>query len=132
MRLQQRGHLHLLRPPMASRKVKEINGEADYRQKMDQVLVGVQVGGDLLELDQLIDVAVESLELLDVHLAVLHKVRHGLIDRNQVFEVDAQDGDLEARAPVVRLPVVVVIPAGGQEVCHLVQNLRREEPSAKV
>lgn len=97
---------------------------------MDQVLVGVQVGGDLLELDQLIDVAVESLELLDVHLAVLHIVRHGLIDRNQVFKVDAQDGDLEARAPVVRLPVVVVIPAGGQEVCHLVQNLRREEPSA--
>lgn len=41
---------------------------------MDQVLVGVQVGGDLLELDQLIDVAVESLELLDVHLAVLHIV----------------------------------------------------------
>lgn len=45
--------------------------------------------------------------------------------------MDAQDGDLEAGAPVVRLPVVVVIPAGGQEVCHLVQDLRREEPSAR-
>lgn len=45
--------------------------------------------------------------------------------------MDAQDGDLEAGAPVVSLPVVVVIPAGGQEVCHLVQNLRREEPSAR-
>lgn len=45
--------------------------------------------------------------------------------------MDPQDGDLEACAPVVRLPVVVVVPAGGQEVCHLVQNLRREEPSAR-
>lgn len=55
-------------------KRKRLAGEAGYRQKMDQVLVGVQVGGDLLELDQLIDVAVECLELLDVHLAVLHIV----------------------------------------------------------
>lgn len=107
---------------------------ADYRQKVDQVLVGVQPGGDLLQLDQLVDVAVERLELLHVHLAVLHVVRHGLVDRNQVFEVDAQDGDLEARAPVVRLPVVVVVPAGGQQVRHLVQDLRRERggsPSAR-
>lgn len=93
---------------------------------MDQVLVGVQPGRDLLQLDQLIDVAVERLELLDVHLAVLHIVRHGLIDRNQVFEVDAQDGDLEACAPAVLLSVVVVVPAGGQQVRHLVQNLRGE------
>lgn len=97
-----------------------------YRQQMDQVLVGVQLGGDLLELDQLIDVVVEGLELLDVHLVVLHVVRHGFIDRNQVFEVDAQDRDFKTRTPVVRLSVVVIVSAGGQQVCHLVQYLRRK------
>lgn len=97
-----------------------------YRQQVDQVLVGVQLGGDLLELDQLINVVVEGLELLDVHLVVLHIVRHGFIDRNQVFEVDAQDRDFKTRTPVVHLSVVVIVSAGGQQVCHLVQYLRRK------
>lgn len=51
-----------------------------YRQQVNQVLVGIQPGWDLLELDQLVDVVVQGLELLDVHLVVLDIIRHGLID----------------------------------------------------
>lgn len=98
-----------------------------YRQQVDQVLVGVQPRGDLLQLDQLVDVAVQSLQLLDVHLVVLHVIRHGLVDRDQVFEVDPEDGDFETRTPVVSLSIVVIVPAGGQQVRHLVQYLGSEK-----
>lgn len=82
-----------------------------YRQQMDQVLVSVQPGWDLLELDQLVDVAVECLELLDIDLVVLHVVGHGLIDGDQVFEVDAQDGDFETCTPAVCLSIIVIVSA---------------------
>lgn len=90
---------------------------------MHEVFVGVQPRWDQLQLDQLVDVAVERLQLLDVDFVLVHVVGHGLVDRDQVFEVDTQDGDLEASAPVVGLPVVVKVPAGGQQVRHLVQYL---------
>lgn len=99
----------------------------DYRQQMNQVLVGVQLGGDLLQLDQLIDVAVERLQLLDIHFALLHVVGHELVHGNQVFEVDAQDRDFKTCAPVVSLSIVVIVSAGGQKVCHLIQHLWSEK-----
>lgn len=64
--------------------------------------------------------AVECLELLDIDLVVLHVVGPGLIDRNQVLEVDAQDRDFKACAFVVSLSVVVKVSARGQQVCHFI------------
>lgn len=94
-----------------------------YRQQVHKVFVGVQPRWDQLQLDELVDVAVQRLQLLDVDFVLVHVVGHGLVDRDQVFEVHAQDGDLEACTPVVGLPVVVKVPAGGQHVRHLVQCL---------
>ena len=95
----------------------------DYRQQMNQVLVCIQPGWDLLELDQLIDMAVKRLELLDIHLIVFHIVWHGLVDGNQVFEMDTKDGDFKTCTSAVSLSVVVKVSAGGQQVCHLIQYL---------
>lgn len=81
---------------------------------MNQVFVSIQPRWVLLQLDQLIDVVVEGLQLLYVNLAVLHIVRHGFVDRDEVFQVDTQDGDFKPCAFAVGLPVIVIVPTGGQ------------------
>ena len=93
---------------------------------MNQVLVCIQSVWVLLELDQLVDMAVEHLELLDIHLVVFHIIWHGLVDRDQVFEVDAKDGDFKTCTLAVSLSIVVKVSAGGQQVRHLIQYLGKE------
>lgn len=41
--------------------------------------------------------------------------------------MDAQDGHLEASAIVVNSPVVAVVAARGEQLCHLTQGLRDDK-----
>lgn len=60
---------------------------------------------------QVVDVAVEVLQLAQVNLVLVDVVRQGLIQRDQILQVDAQNWHLEAGALVVNPPVVDVVAA---------------------
>lgn len=94
---------------------------------MQKVFVGLERRLAAVDGQQVVDVAVQVLQLAQVDLLLLNVVRHGLIERDQVFQVDAQDGDLEAFAVVVNPAVVAVVAARGEQLCHLTQSLQGDQ-----
>lgn len=59
----------------------------------------------------------------NVHFVVLCPVGENDMDRNQVFQVHAEDGDLEALAVGKGPAVATVIAVGGDQLCHFVPVL---------
>lgn len=76
---------------------------------------------------QVVDIAVEMLQLAQVDLVLVDIVRQGLVQRDQILEVDAQDRHLEAGALAVNPAVVTEVAAGGEQLCHLTQGLGKDE-----
>lgn len=91
---------------------------------MQKVFVGLQGRRAAVDGHQVADVAVQVLQLAQVDLVPIDVVRKGLVQRDQVLQVDAQDGHLEAAAHVVDPPVVDVVAARGEQLRHLTQGLR--------
>lgn len=77
-----------------------------------------------MDRQQVVDVAVQVLQLAQIDLVLLQVVRQGLVQRDQVLQVDTQDGHLEAGALHVGPSVVAVVAPRGEQLCHLAQSLR--------
>lgn len=78
---------------------------------MQEVFVGLEGRRAGVDGHQVVDVAVQVLQLAQVDLVLVDVVRQGLVQRDQVLQVDAQDGNLEAAALVVNPSVVDVVAA---------------------
>lgn len=78
---------------------------------MQKVFVGLKRRCAAVNGQQVVDVAVEVLQLTQVNLVVIDVVWQGLIQRDQILQVDTQDGHLEAGALVINPPVVDVVAA---------------------
>ena len=98
-----------------------------YREQMQEVFVGLEGRRAGVDGHQVVDVAVQVLQLAQVDLVHVDVVRQGLVQRDQVLQVDAQDGDLEAGALVVNPSVVDVVAARGEQLCHLTQGLMEDK-----
>lgn len=90
---------------------------------MQKVLVGLKRRRTAVNGQQVVDVTVEMLQFAQVYFVVLHIIRQSLVQGDQVLQMNTQDGHLEAGALVVYPPVVAVVTAGGEELCHLTQDL---------
>lgn len=90
---------------------------------MQKVFVGLKRWCAGVNGQQVVDVAVQVLQLAQVDLVIVDVVRQGLIQRDQILQVDAQDGHLEAAALIVDSPIVAVVAARRQQLCHLTQGL---------
>lgn len=95
-----------------------------HREQVQQVLVGLERRFALVDGKQLADVAVQVLQLAQVDFLVLQVIRQRLIQRDQVLEVDAQDGHLKSAALVVHAPVVSVVTVGREQLGELAQRLQ--------
>lgn len=62
-----------------------------------------------MKAQQVVDVAVQVLQLAQVDLVLFYEVRKSFIERDQILQVDPQDGHLEASTIVVNSPVVAVV-----------------------
>lgn len=82
-----------------------------YREQMQKVFVGLERRRVAVYRQQVVDVAVEMLQLAQVDLVLVDVVRQGLIERDEILQVDTQDGHLEAAAVIVNPPVVDVVAA---------------------
>lgn len=91
---------------------------------MQKVFVGLKRRRAAVDGQQVADVAVEVLQLAQVDLVLADVVRQGLVERDQILEVDAQDGHLEAAAFVVNPSVVDVVAAWRQQLRQLTQGLK--------
>lgn len=78
---------------------------------MQKVFVGLKRRCAAVNGQQVVDVAVEVLQLTQVNLVLIDVVWQGLIQRDQILQVDAQDGHLEAGALAINPPVVDVVAA---------------------
>lgn len=58
-----------------------------------------------------------------VDLIVFEVVWQRLVEGDQVFEMNAQDGHLESSAVVVHAPVVWIVAVGRQQLCELTESL---------
>lgn len=76
---------------------------------------------------QVVDVAVQVLQFAQVDLFLVYVVRQSLVERDQVLQVDTQDGHLEAPAFVVDPPVVAVVAPRREEFCEFTQDLLGNE-----
>lgn len=94
---------------------------------MQKVLVGFKGRRAAVNGQQVVDVAVQVLQLAQVDLVLLQIVGQRLVQRDQVLQVHTQDGHLEATALVINPPVVAVVTARGQKLCHLTQSLSRRQ-----
>ena len=92
---------------------------------MQEVFVGLEGGRAAVDGQQLVDVAVEVLQLAQVDLVPLHVVGQRLVQGDQVLQVHPQDGHLEAGAVAVHPPVVAVVATRRQQLRHLAQGLRK-------
>lgn len=92
---------------------------------MQKVLVGLKGRCEAVDGQQLVNVAVEMLQLAQVNLVLIDVVGQRLIKRNQVLKVDAEDGHLEAATLAVDPAVVAVVTAGREQLGHLAQGLER-------
>lgn len=97
---------------------------ASYCEQMQKVFVGLERRRAVVNGEQVADVAVEVLQLAQVDLVLADVVGQGLVERDQVLEVDAEDGHLEAGAFVVNPAVVDVVAARRQQLRQLAQGLR--------
>lgn len=82
-----------------------------YSEQMQKVFVGLKRRRAAVNGQQVIDVAVEMLQLAQVNLVLVDVVGQGLIQRDQILQVDTQDWHLEAGALTVNSPVVAVVAA---------------------
>lgn len=82
-----------------------------YCEQMQQVFVGLEGRRAAVNGQQVVDVAVQVLQLAQVDLLLVYVVRQSLVQRDQVLEVDTQDGHFESAALVVNPPVVAVVAA---------------------
>lgn len=98
-----------------------------YREQVQKVFVGLEGWCAAVNCQQVIDVAVQVLQLAQVDLVLFDVVRQGLIQRDQILQVDAQDGHFKACAIVVNSPVVAVVAARREQLCHLTQGLRDDK-----
>lgn len=98
-----------------------------YREQMQKVFVGLKGRRAAVNGQQVIYVAVQVLQFAQVDLVFVDVVWQGLIQRDQILQVDAQDGHLEAAALIVNPPVVAVVAARGEELSHLAQGLKEEK-----
>lgn len=98
---------------------------------MQEVFVGLERRRAGVDGQQVIDVAVQVLQLAQVDLVPFDVVRQGLVQRDQVLQVDAQDGHLEAAALVVNPPIVSVVAARREQLCHLTQGLNDKDQESK-
>lgn len=96
-----------------------------HREQMQKVLVGLKGRRAAVDGQQLVDVAVEMLQLAQVDLVLVDVVGQRLVQRDQVLQVDAQDGHLEAGTLAVHPAVVAVVAAGREQLGHLAQGLER-------
>lgn len=65
----------------------------------------------------------ELVHFYNVHFVVLCPVWENDMDRYQVFQVHAKDGDLEALTVCKGPAVAAVIAVGGDQLCHFVPVL---------
>lgn len=96
---------------------------------MQKVFVGLKGWCAAVNGQQVVDIAVQVLQLAQVDLVLLNVVWQGLIQRDQILQVDTQDGHLKAAALVVNPPVVAVVAARGEQLCHLTQGLKEDKES---
>lgn len=82
-----------------------------YREQMQKVFVGLEGRRAAVNGQQVVDVAVQVLQFAQVDLLLVDEVRQGLVERDQVLQVDPQDGHLKALALAVDAPVVAVVAA---------------------
>lgn len=94
---------------------------------MQEVFVGLKGRRAVVNGQQVVDVAVQVLQLAQVDLVSLDKVWQSLVQGDQVLQVDTQDGHLEAAALVVNPAVVAVVAAGGEQLRHLTEGLTENE-----
>lgn len=90
---------------------------------MQEVLVGVEGRCAGVDVQQLLDVAVQVLNFTQVDLVFLQVAGKHLIQGDQVFQMHSQDGHPEAPALSEHPSIAAVVAAGGQQVHHLVQDL---------
>lgn len=91
-----------------------ISSRDTYCEQVQKVLVGLKGRREAVNGQQLIDVAVEMLQLAQVDLVLSDIVGQRLVERDQVLQVNAKDGHLEAAALAVDPAVVAVVAAGRQ------------------
>lgn len=96
-----------------------------YREQVQKVFVGLEGRRAAVDGQQVADVAVQVLQLAQVDLVLLNVVWQDFVQRDQILQVDAQDGHLEAAALVVNPAVVAVVAARGEQLCHLAQGLKK-------
>lgn len=94
-----------------------------YREQVQEVFVGLEGGRAAVDGQQVADVAVQVLQLAQVDLLLVDVVRQRLVERDQVLQVDPQDGHLEAPALAVDAPVVAVVAARGEQLGEFAQDL---------
>lgn len=94
---------------------------------MQEVFVGFKGRCAAVDGQQIADVAVEVLQLAQVNLVLTNVVRQGLVEWDQILQVDAEDGHLKAAAVVVNPSVVDVVAARWQQLCQLTQGLNAGE-----
>lgn len=80
---------------------------------MQKVLIGLEGRRAAVNGQQVVDIAVEMLQLAQVYLVLVDVVRQGLVQRDQILEVNAQDRHFEAGALAVNPAVVTVVTVGG-------------------
>lgn len=94
-----------------------------HREQMQKVFVGLKRRLAAVNGQQVVDVAVQVLQFAQVDLFLVYVVRQRLVERDQVLQVDTQDGHLEAPAFVVDPPVVAVVAPRREEFCEFTQDL---------
>lgn len=82
-----------------------------YCEQVQEVFVGLERRRAAVNGQQVADVAVQVLQLAQVDLILFYVVRQGLVQRDEIFQMDTQDGDLEAAALVVNPPIVAIVAA---------------------
>lgn len=90
---------------------------------MQKVFVGLERRRAAVDGQQIADVAVEVLQLAQVDLVLTNVVRQRLIERDQILQVDTEDGHLEAAAFVVNPSVADVVAVWWQQLRQLTQGL---------
>lgn len=94
-----------------------------HSEQVDQIHVRFQVVRGVLQGDQLAQGNGELVHFDNVHFVLLHPVWENDVDRYQVLQVHAEDGDFEAVAVGEGLAVIAIIAVGGDQLCHFVPVL---------
>jgi hypothetical protein len=92
---------------------------------MQQILVGFKRRRAGVYRQQVRDVRVEMLQFPQVNLLLLQVVWQGLVQGDQILQVDPQDRHFKPRTLTVHPSVVTIVTGGGQQLCHLAQGLER-------